>query len=155
MRKIKINGNLIFLFRLIVGFVFIYASVYKIAEPEIFAKNIDNYDIFPVFIVNIVAILLPWLELTLGLFIIFGVFIKASSWLLSAFMAGFTLLVLITVLRGIDVSCGCFTSDINSSPVGWKKFFENIGLLIISLIIYYSDETSISAERYFKTNKII
>lgn len=155
MRRIRINRNFIFIFRLIIGFVFIYASVYKIANPEEFAKNIANYRILPLFLINFVAIFLPWLELIMGLFIIFGIFIKSTSYLLVICMSVFTFLVLITILRGIDINCGCFSSDINSTPIGWKKFFENILLLLISIILYYSDENFLSVERYFKTNKII
>lgn len=153
MKRVKINKHFILIFRIIIGFVFIYASVYKVANPEEFAKSIENYMIFPLFLVNIIAILLPWLELILGLFIIFGIFIKASSFLLSINMFAFTLLVLITIIRGIDIGCGCFTSDINSTPIGWGKFSENLLLLGISLIIFYSNEDFLSIERYFKTKK--
>ena len=154
MKRIKINKNFIFVFRLIIGFVFIYASIYKLANPDDFAKNIANYKILPFFLINIVAIILPWMEIILGLFIIFGLFIKASSYMISVIMTVFTLLVLLTILRGIDISCGCFSSDLNSSPIGWQKFIENVLLTMISLVIYYSNETFLSAERYFKTNKI-
>ena len=154
MKRIKFNKNFVFIFRLIIGMVFIYASVHKIANPEEFAKSIDNYRIFPIFIINFIAIILPWLELILGLFIIFGVFIKASSFLLSLNLLAFTILVLITIIRGININCGCFSSDINGTPIGWKKFFENILLFIISIIIFYSDEDFLSIERYFKTNKM-
>ena len=111
MKKIKFNPNLIFIFRLIIGMVFIYASIHKIANPEEFAKSIDNYRLLPIFLINIIAIILPWLELIIGLFIIFGIFIKASSFLISLNMLIFTILVLITIIRGIDISCGCFSSD--------------------------------------------
>ncbi len=154
MRKIKVNSNIIFLFRIILGFVFIYASIYKIAEPSDFAASINNYKIFPVFTVNILAILLPWLELITGIFMIFGIFVKASSYIITFFMAAFTVLVFITILRGIDISCGCYTSDINSAPVGWSKFAENSILFLMSLLVYYSNDIYLSAEKYFKTNKI-
>jgi len=154
MKKIKFNPNLIFIFRLIIGMVFIYASIHKIANPEEFAKSIDNYRLLPVFLINIIAIILPWLELIIGLFIIFGIFIKASSFLISLNMLIFTILVLITIIRGIDISCGCFSSDINSTPIGWKKFFENIILLLISSIVFISNEDYLSIEKYFKTNSI-
>ncbi len=155
MKRIKINKNFIFLFRIIIGIVFVYASIYKIAAPEEFAKSIANYRILPLFLINFAAIFLPWLELITGLFIISGIFIKASSYILSVLMSVFTILVFITIIRGIDINCGCFSSDINSTPIGWQKFFENIMLTIISIIIYRSDETFLSVEKYFKTNKII
>ena len=150
--KNRINKNIIFLFRVIVGFVFIYASIHKIADPESFAKVIENYQVLPIFSINIVAITIPWIELVVGLFLIFGVLIKASSYIATFLMAFFSILVLLTIIRGIDISCGCFSSH-TANPIGWQKFIENIILFIISLIVYYSEDAYLSVEKYFREKK--
>jgi uncharacterized membrane protein YphA (DoxX/SURF4 family) len=150
--KIKINKNIIFLCRIIVGFVFVYASIYKIADPESFAKVIENYQVLPIFSINIVAITIPWIELIVGLFLIFGVLIKASSYITAFLMAFFSILVLLTIIRGIDISCGCFSSQV-ANPIGWQKFIENIILFILSLLVYYSEDAYISVEKYFRMKK--
>ena len=53
-------------FRLILGTVFIWASLDKIIDPEKFARNISNYHIVPYGLENTIAIILPWLELLIG-----------------------------------------------------------------------------------------
>ena len=73
MKKILKNQKLILLFRLILGFVFIYASIDKIINPMEFSDNIDNYHITPVFVNNIGALVLPWIELVVGVCLIFNV----------------------------------------------------------------------------------
>ena len=60
------------IFRFILGVVFIYASYEKILDPIEFSKNIHNYHATQIFIENIVALVLPWMELIIGLFLIFG-----------------------------------------------------------------------------------
>lgn len=152
MNKIKINEKIIFIFRVIVGFVFVYASIHKIADPESFAKSIENYRILPLFSVNVVAIIVPWIELIVGLFLMFGVCIKASSFIATFLMLFFSLLVLVTIIRGIDISCGCFSSSV-STPIGWQKFTENIILSIISFLVYSSNCVYLSIEKYFKMKK--
>ena len=152
MNKIKINERIIFIFRVILGFVFVYASIHKIADPESFAKSIENYRILPLFSVNVVSIIVPWIELIVGLFLMFGVFIKASSFIATFLMLFFSLLILVTIIRGIDISCGCFSSSV-STPVGWQKFTENIILSIISFLVYSSNCAYLSIEKYFKIKK--
>ncbi len=44
--------------------VFIYASIPKILEPDLFAKIIYGYDLFPKNLINIIAIIVPYVELT-------------------------------------------------------------------------------------------
>ena len=58
--------------RLLLGAIFIAASIDKIAHPAEFAKIVSNYQILPGHLINIVAIVLPWLEAILGLFILCG-----------------------------------------------------------------------------------
>lgn len=152
MKKIIFNEKIIFLFRVIVGFVFIFASIHKIADPESFAKSIENYRVLPIFFINVVAITIPWIELIIGLFLIFGVLIKASSFITAFLMAFFSILVLLTIIRGIDISCGCFSSN-TPNPIGWQKFFENIALFILSLLVYYSKEAYLAVEKYFIEKK--
>jgi uncharacterized membrane protein YphA (DoxX/SURF4 family) len=102
------NRYVLFAFRVIVGGLFIWAGVLKIADPIDFAANIQNYRITSHDLSFLVALILPWLEVLCGLFLIAGVLKRASSFLISLMLAGFIILVLVTVLRGIDVDCGCF-----------------------------------------------
>jgi uncharacterized membrane protein YphA (DoxX/SURF4 family) len=152
MEKIKINEKIILLLRVIVGFVFVYASIHKIADPETFAKSIANYRILPIFSINIIAITVAWIELVMGLFMIFGIFIKASSFIATFLMGFFATLVLVTIVRGIDITCGCFSPS-SPKPVGWQKFTENTILFIISFLVYYSKGAYLSVEQYFRMKK--
>ena len=58
--------------RLIVGGVFIYASIDKIIDPYSFSKAISSYEFSSTLGLsmfdNLLALTLPWLELILGLF---------------------------------------------------------------------------------------
>ena len=61
--NLKENDILPLLVRLFVGGVFIYASIDKIMHPHGFAELVNNYHILPPYLVNLMAIFLPWLEM--------------------------------------------------------------------------------------------
>ena len=58
--------------RIVLGVVLIYASIDKIIHPDAFAKLIGNYNVLPFGLENVVAIILPTLELIVGCCLILG-----------------------------------------------------------------------------------
>lgn len=123
--------------RLILGCVFIYASIDKIAFPNEFAKIVQNYNVLPEFSLKIVAYLLPWVELILGIFLIVGLFVKVSAVTLSSLMVTFMLVMGIKSLSGPIEDCGCFpkSSIISSSNVIFllirDVLFISLGVILI------------------------
>lgn len=109
-REMIRNKFVLYAFRLIIGGLFIYAGVIKIADPLGFARDIQNYRILPPAACLFIALILPWFEALSGAFLIVGIFKRTSAWLLSFLLAGFIVLVIITMARGLDVDCGCFGS---------------------------------------------
>lgn len=135
------NSYTIFLLRLFVGGVFIYASIDKIAHPAQFAHAIENYRILPHFFVNIFAIILPWVELVAGLLLISGVWSGASALLISGLLAMFIIAIMAGLMRGLDISCGCFTTT-GGQKIGLTLIIKDVVLLLITIHIYLTDATS-------------
>jgi len=136
MEKVINNPYLDLISRVVVGLVFVIFAVEKIADPKFFANEIGNYNIVPNSFVNIIAIVLPWIELVAGLLFISGVKIKANSILLSALLLVFIIGVASAMARGLDISCGC--SKANPSKVGIPKILENLGLIALCALSYFS-----------------
>jgi uncharacterized membrane protein YphA (DoxX/SURF4 family) len=95
--------------RLILGAIFLSASIDKIAHPAEFAIIVSNYQILPGCLVNIVAIVLPWLEAILGLFIVCGWWLPGAAALADLLLVCFLGALVQAVARGIDLQCGCFS----------------------------------------------
>lgn len=138
MKKILRNNYLLLLSRLILGSVFVFAAVSKINDPAEFAAAINNYRLLPLFLINFFAIILPWIELTAGFLIIFGISVKENSFILGIFLIIFITAVSIALFRGIDINCGCFGTS-GGSKIGIQKILENIFLLLLSLNLFFSD----------------
>ena len=127
------NKHVLCAFRLIIGGLFIYAGVIKIADPLGFARDIQNYRILPPAACLFIALALPWFEALSGAFLIVGIFKRTSAWLLSFLLAGFIVLVIITMARGLDVDCGCFGSL--SRKADGRLILEDALMLYMSLQI--------------------
>jgi uncharacterized membrane protein YphA (DoxX/SURF4 family) len=103
------NRYLVLGIRLILGVVFIYAAIDKIANPAAFAQNIYNYRMLPESFINFMALTLPWLEIICGVLIVLGVFIRGSALLIGFMLLIFIVAISFALVRGLDISCGCFS----------------------------------------------
>lgn len=148
-KKVFNNKYFLFSLRILLGFVFIFAAISKAAEPETFARSIANYKLLPMFLINILAITLPWIELCTGILLVFGVSIKENSAILSTLLLVFIIAIGISLVRGLDIDCGCF-GTVDGTKIGILKLIENFGLLVSGLILIKFDANflSISAKAY-------
>jgi len=146
---IKILNNKYFLtsIRIVLGFVFIFAAISKASEPEEFARAIANYKLLPIFLINILAIILPWIELCAGILLVFGISEKENSAILSGLLLVFIIAITISLIRGLNIDCGCFGTT-GGTKLGIQKLLENFGLLLLGLILikYGSKSPSLSKQ---------
>ena len=111
--------------RIGIGLVMLAAALGKIGDPAAFATQIHHFRLIPIGAENLLAIVLPWVELIAGLTLVLGVHARSGAWLSSAMMVVFTLAVGAAVARGLDIECGCFgTAD--ATHVGGMKLAENL-----------------------------
>jgi uncharacterized membrane protein YphA (DoxX/SURF4 family) len=127
--KVVSNKYVVFAARVILGVVFIYASLDKIQHPGEFAQAIYNYRMVPNVVINVMAIVLPWLELICGILIIVGVFVRGSALLIGAMLAVFIIALSSALMRGLDISCGCFTLE-GGRSIAANTLVEDILLII-------------------------
>ena len=132
----KIHPVLILIIRFLLGLIFIYASYDKILDPGKFARDISNYHVVPFGLENTIAIILPWLELIIGLGIIGGVYVNASVFISGGLLIVFIILFTQAILRGFNIDCGCGLKE--GEVVGWSKIIENFLFLGACYIVHES-----------------
>jgi len=122
--------------RLLLGVIFIAASIDKIAHPAEFAKIVSNYQILPGHLVNIMTIVLPWLEAILGSFILCGWWLPGAIILANLLLLAFLGAIAQAVARGIDINCGCFSTKASGSPhTVWYLARDSLFLLLGSTVM--------------------
>jgi uncharacterized membrane protein YphA (DoxX/SURF4 family) len=126
---------------LVVGAVFVYASLEKIWWPERFARIVYHYQIvgpsglLPPLVANLLATTLPWVEVLVGLCLIVGVWRREVALLAAVLLAVFVLAVGSTLVRGIDIeNCGCFSLGAEGRAAGLKLILSDLGLLAAALV---------------------
>lgn len=130
----KLHPWLIVFIRVLLGVIFIYASYDKILDPGKFARDIANYHIIPFGLENLIAIILPWLELFIGIGLIAGLMVDGSSMISGGLMTIFILFILQAMLRGFNIECGCGLKE--GEMVGWNKILENLVFLGASYLVW-------------------
>mgnify|MGYP001431877133 FL=1 len=132
------KGPLVILCRLVLGGVFIYASLDKISNPAEFAKAIGNYHVLPFGLENLLALFLPWLELLTGILLIAGIMVDGATILIISMNIVFIFAISQALARGISIECGCFSvSTEGGSNIGFQTILRDFVYLIMAFIIFY------------------
>ena len=100
--------HITWLLRLVVGGAFIFAGVLKIADPAKFAIDVSNYRLVPHELINLVAILMPWMEVVAGAFVVTGIWLRAATLVIASMTVMFAIVILSALARGLNIECGCF-----------------------------------------------
>ena len=130
--------------RILLGAVFIFAALPKLADPPAFAKAIWNYQLVPEALLSPLALTLPWLELLCGLALVLGVWTRPAAAWVAILLTGFMLSLGLNLARNHPVDCGCFGSP--SQPRSEAERLSDMkvdiardaGLLALALLLLLS-----------------
>jgi uncharacterized membrane protein YphA (DoxX/SURF4 family) len=121
---------------LLVGGVFLYASVDKIAHPTEFGRIVYHYRLLgPSRFVgplpaNVLTVMLPWVEAVTGLCLVTGFWRREAALLAAALLLVFVVAVGLALAQGIDIeNCGCFTVTGAGRAAGARLIASDLLLL--------------------------
>ena len=146
----SIRDIVIALLRIILGVVFIFASIEKIADPGAFASAISSYRVVSSGPALLIATILPWIELLCGFGLLVGLFVRGSALLVLIMLTVFTVAVLSALWRGMDISCGCYSQDPTAGRIGWRKLGENAVLITIAFVLLLQSTHGLTLERFIQ-----
>ncbi|MBI1805743.1 MAG: DoxX family membrane protein [Ignavibacteria bacterium] len=136
MSSVLSNTYLSLFSRVVLGVVFIIASIDKIVAPDAFAANVQAYELVPYALVNITALVIPWIELICGIFLLGGVRVQSCSAVLSALLLIFIIAMMTALVRELKIDCGCFGKE-HASPVSWMRVLEDVGLFVLGAHLFF------------------
>lgn len=118
--------------RLAVGGIFIWASLDKLAHPAAFAKAIHHYRLVPYPLLHPLALLLPAIEFVAGTALLAGWRRRGAAVLCLGMLLVFVAAIASALVRGLDISCGCFDTD-GGHGVGLDLLWRDLLLLAACL----------------------
>ena len=144
--------NIFVVCRIILGFFFLGSGAEKIIEPyQNFLHVVQSYALFPVFVEEIVARVIPLIEVVLGAFLLSGFWLK---WTLRAFLvlvASFICVVSQAMIRGLPIDeCGCFGELISLPLYGIVILDGSIFLVLRYLLVKIKYTKQLSFDAYFE-----
>jgi len=138
--------------RIVIGVVFLVSGLAKISDQVRFLLTLRAFRFFPDPLVPIAAIVLPWLEFFLGLFVLAGLFLGTSALMIAALNLVFAAAILSVTLRGIEIDCGCFglVADLLGLPdqADLTAVARNLVFAAMGVALYRYRETAWTLEGY-------
>ena len=108
MKTIFQNRWLLFSLRLLLGVIFVVASISKIQDIAKFASTVVSYGILPDSLAHLYGYVAPWVELFIGCALILGVFVRFSAALLIPLTLSFMVASSYAMVNAVGGNCGCF-----------------------------------------------
>ncbi len=134
----KDPGFFTLLVRMTLGVIFTYASVDKILNPGDFAETLYGYQLLPGSLIKLKAIILPWLELVLGVLLVVGLWVPGAASLSALLLLTFFGTILFNIARGLDIHCGCFSAggaEVSGAPM-FRYVVRDGVFLLLSLYLF-------------------
>jgi uncharacterized membrane protein YphA (DoxX/SURF4 family) len=136
--------------RLYLGAVFLLACIHKLGQPEVFALDIATYQFLPLVFINAFALLLPMVELVVGVMLVVGFRTRAASFLIVWMMIAFMIGLSNALHLGLDMSCGCFASSAASEgdTISGMTLLRDAGWLGLGVYVLVFDRRPLGLDRW-------
>lgn len=120
--------------RVLLGALLIWAGAAKIGHPEALAVTIAGFRLLPASLVAPLAVILPFFEVLLGLYVLAGLFTRIAAAVAAAQFLIYAAAIASAVLRGIPANCGCFGPG-DAAVADWPHVAFDLALTAVALFI--------------------
>jgi hypothetical protein len=135
------------------GAVFVASAIPKLVDPPAFAHMVYNYRLLPGTLVNALALVMPWIELLVGVLLVLGAWRREAALVAALLLVVFLGAIGWNLLRGHAIDCGCF--DVRSAgktpeqllaDMKWVML-RDVGLLLLAGQVLLATSPRFSARR--------
>jgi len=103
------GSNTSFVFRLILGGIFIFTGFAKINHVSALISEIKQYQILPAVLASAYGHVLPYLEVLVGVSLVLGVVLRICASIAGLMLISFTVAKIVAMIRGLNINvCHCF-----------------------------------------------
>jgi putative oxidoreductase len=121
--------------RALLAGVFLTACIHKLADPAGFALQVATYQILPLGLINLQAIILPWLELFCALLLLLGFLTRPAALVTCGMNIMFIVAIGLALEAGLQLQCGCFSAPGMGEQLDHTLIIRDAGLLLVGLFL--------------------
>jgi uncharacterized membrane protein YphA (DoxX/SURF4 family) len=136
--------------RLILGGVLFAAGYLKVGALDKSQMAVRAYELLPISIANFLGIVLPYVEIVMGLLLIIGAFTKYVAAGSAVIMFVFIIAISQAWARGLTIDCGCFGGGGQVAANETKylpEILRDAGLVLLSLFLIRYPVTRFSLDK--------
>ncbi len=143
---------LVLILRVAIGAVFVGAGVAKIGHGDLFAAQIAAFGIVPRPLIAPMALLLPFLEVILGGYLVVGLYTRVAAIIAVLQLALFATAIGSAVARGLSLSCGCF-GPTDATVTSWPEVARDLGFAAVAAFVAWRAPGMLALDRRIGTMK--
>ncbi len=147
---LNLRRAIIWIGRLVLGGIFVYAGISKLLFPNThlwpmfvlkfsismniasFAQQVESYKMISAEASQMVAHILPFAEIVLGILLLIGWRLRIWASLVTLIMLGFLAVVTRAYLLHMDINCGCFATP---EPLTLKTVVRDSVFVALALLM--------------------
>jgi putative oxidoreductase len=139
-------GHVVLVLRLLLGAIFLVAGASKIGHAAFFAAQIAGFRILPSALIAPLALVLPFLEVLLGGYLVIGLFTRTSAWIAASLLLLFDLAIASAVVRGMTVNCGCFGPS-DATVTTWAEVARDAVFVLLAIVVALRAPGTLAVDR--------
>lgn len=136
----------VFVVRVVVGAILIAAGALKVGQAASLAAAIAGFRLLPATIVGPLAIGLPYFELMIGAYLVFGLFTRVAATVAAVQFVVYAAAIASAVLRQIPANCGCFGPG-DAAVADWPHVAFDACLTIASAFVAFGAPGILAVDR--------
>jgi len=130
--------------RLTLGAIWIFAALAKLTNRHANGEAVDEVGLIRGRAARAIGVVLPYLELALGLLLVTGEELLAASLTSGVLPSAFSLAISVNLIKGRQVKCNCF-GQYGGEYITWRTLVRNICLILLAGIpvLLHSDYVAV------------
>lgn len=120
--------------RLLIGALFIAAGASKAGHFNELAEAIAGFRILPQPVIAPLAVLLPFFEIGIGLYLLVGLYTRTAAFTGAAALVIYSAAIASAVIRHIPANCGCFGPQ-DTARADWPHVAADLALAAVCVLL--------------------
>jgi uncharacterized membrane protein YphA (DoxX/SURF4 family) len=132
--------------------VFLWSGVAKALDRQGTVLAVDAYELLPDRAVEVVAAVLPWVEIGIGVLLLVGLAIRPAAVGAGALLVAFLGAMAQAKARGLRIDCGCFGGGGPGEGVRWTDLGRDALLLGAAVLLAVRPRGPLRLDRYLEAD---